>query len=70
MVTAFDTRASSSNKSSELQPSFTLHAHDKAVSTISYSPSIANVCLVFLFLESFKFYQILKLILPIAFCSF
>lgn len=43
MVTGFDIRASSSNKSSELQPSFTLHAHDKAVSTISYNPSVANL---------------------------
>lgn len=43
MVTSFDIRASSSNKSSELQPSFTLHAHDKAVSAVSYNPSIENL---------------------------
>lgn len=52
MVTGFDIRASSSNKSSELQPRFTLHAHDKAVSTVSYNPSVENVCVVFLLLKA------------------
>ncbi|KAI5680273.1 hypothetical protein M9H77_01500 [Catharanthus roseus] len=43
MVTGFDIRASSSNKSSEGLPSFALHAHDKAVCTVSYNRSIPNL---------------------------
>ncbi|KAI5670108.1 hypothetical protein M9H77_10472 [Catharanthus roseus] len=43
MVTGFDIRASSCNQSSEGQPSFTLHAHDKAVCTLSYNRSVPNL---------------------------
>ncbi|KAL3531343.1 hypothetical protein ACH5RR_010665 [Cinchona calisaya] len=37
MVSGFDIRASSSNLSSDAKPSFTLHAHDKAVCSVSYN---------------------------------
>ncbi|KAL6007138.1 hypothetical protein ACLOJK_032634 [Asimina triloba] len=40
-VQGFDTRTVS-NSSSASKPSFTLHAHDKAVCTVSYNPSAAN----------------------------
>ncbi|GAB4854857.1 hypothetical protein Ancab_023442 [Ancistrocladus abbreviatus] len=43
MVQGFDIRAASSDPSSELKPSYTLHAHDKAVCTISYNPSAPNL---------------------------
>ncbi|XP_058084334.1 uncharacterized WD repeat-containing protein C17D11.16-like [Magnolia sinica] len=42
-VQGFDIRAAASNSSSLSKPSFTLHAHDKAVCTISYNPSAANL---------------------------
>ncbi|KAG8054137.1 hypothetical protein GUJ93_ZPchr0001g30387 [Zizania palustris] len=41
MVQAFDTRTASSNSNSG-RPTFTLHAHEKAVSSISFSPSTPN----------------------------
>lgn len=41
MVQAFDTRTASSN-SNPGQPTFTLHAHDKATSSVSYCPSKPN----------------------------
>ncbi|KAL9259054.1 Periodic tryptophan protein 1-like protein, partial [Drosera capensis] len=37
-VQGFDIRAASSNSGSESKPVFTLHAHDEAVCSISYSP--------------------------------
>lgn len=42
-VQGFDVRASSDTDSSS-KPSFTLHAHDKAVSSVSYNPAAPNVC--------------------------
>eukprot|EP00268_Persea_americana_P054488 TRINITY_DN623_c1_g2_i1.p1 TRINITY_DN623_c1_g2~~TRINITY_DN623_c1_g2_i1.p1 ORF type:complete len:494 (+),score=128.88 TRINITY_DN623_c1_g2_i1:90-1571(+) len=42
-VQGFDIRAAASNPNSELRPSFTLHAHDKAVCTISYNPSAPHM---------------------------
>lgn len=41
MVQAFDKRTASSNSNS-VRPTFTLHAHGKAVSSISFSPSTPN----------------------------
>ncbi|XP_010688431.2 uncharacterized WD repeat-containing protein C17D11.16 [Beta vulgaris subsp. vulgaris] len=43
IIQGFDIRAASSNPDSELKPSFTLHAHDKAASSISYNASIPNL---------------------------
>ncbi|KAG8370725.1 hypothetical protein BUALT_Bualt13G0013200 [Buddleja alternifolia] len=43
MVTGFDIRAASSDSSSQPKPSFTLHAHDKAVSTIVYNATVPNL---------------------------
>ncbi|KAK9090361.1 hypothetical protein Sjap_023538 [Stephania japonica] len=37
-VQCFDVRAAASNPASGCKPCFTLHAHDKAVSTVSYNP--------------------------------
>ncbi|EXC30776.1 Periodic tryptophan protein 1-like protein [Morus notabilis] len=42
-VKGFDLRAATSNPDSESKPSFTLHAHDKAVCSISYNPSAPNL---------------------------
>ncbi|KAK1266792.1 Histone-binding protein MSI1 [Acorus gramineus] len=42
-VQGFDIRAASSNADSGSKPSFTLHAHDKAVCAVSYNPSVANL---------------------------
>lgn len=42
-VQGFDVRAAKSDATSQLKPSFTLHAHDKAVCTVSYNPSAPNV---------------------------
>ncbi|KAL6968317.1 hypothetical protein U1Q18_034121 [Sarracenia purpurea var. burkii] len=42
-VTGFDIRAASSDHSSGLKPSFTIHAHDKAVCTISFNPFAPNL---------------------------
>ncbi|KAK1326715.1 Histone-binding protein MSI1 [Acorus calamus] len=42
-VQGFDIRAASSNADSGAQPSFTLHAHDKAVCAVSYNTSTANL---------------------------
>ncbi|KAK1301354.1 Histone-binding protein MSI1 [Acorus calamus] len=42
-VQGFDIRAASSNADSGAKPSFTLHAHDKAVCAVSYNPSTANL---------------------------
>ncbi|XP_031474643.1 uncharacterized WD repeat-containing protein C17D11.16 [Nymphaea colorata] len=42
-VQSFDIRAAATNSDSCLKPSFTLHAHDKAVCAVSYNPSIANL---------------------------
>lgn len=41
-VSGFDIRAAKTDASGT-KPSFTLHAHDKAVSSISYNPLIPNV---------------------------
>lgn len=43
-VQGFDIRTTASDSSSGPKPCFTLHAHDKAVSSISYNPSAPNVC--------------------------
>lgn len=44
IVQGFDVRAAKSDAAaSESKPSFTLHAHDKAVCTVSYNPSAPNV---------------------------
>ncbi|PON75680.1 Guanine nucleotide-binding protein, beta subunit [Parasponia andersonii] len=42
-VKGFDIRAATSDPASESQPSFTLHAHDKAVCSISYNSSAPNL---------------------------
>ncbi|XP_077220397.1 uncharacterized protein LOC143854372 [Tasmannia lanceolata] len=42
-VQGYDIRAASSTSDSASRPSFTLHAHDKAVSTVSYNPSAPNL---------------------------
>ncbi|GER55302.1 transducin/WD40 repeat-like superfamily protein [Striga asiatica] len=42
-VTGFDIRKASSNSSSQPEPSFTIHAHDKAVCTIAYNSSVPNL---------------------------
>ena len=42
-VKGFDIRAATSDPASEPKPSFTLHAHDKAVCSVSYNPSAPNV---------------------------
>ncbi|KAM3708922.1 hypothetical protein ACJW31_02G133300 [Castanea mollissima] len=42
-VQGFDVRAAKSDATSQLKPSFTLHAHDKAVCTVSYNPSAPNL---------------------------
>ncbi|CAL5353801.1 unnamed protein product [Camellia sinensis] len=42
-VEGFDIRAAKSDQSSESKPSFTLHAHDKAVCTVSYNPLAPNL---------------------------
>ncbi|KAG2694320.1 hypothetical protein I3760_08G137100 [Carya illinoinensis] len=42
-VKGFDIRAAKSDAASESKPSFTLHAHDKAVCTVSYNPSAPNL---------------------------
>ncbi|KAF9678267.1 hypothetical protein SADUNF_Sadunf07G0017100 [Salix dunnii] len=41
-VQGFDIRAAKPGSATDLKPSFTLHAHDKAVCTISYNPSAPN----------------------------
>lgn len=45
MVQAFDKRRVSSNQNSSLAM-FTLHAHEKAVSSVSFGPCTPNVCYV------------------------
>ncbi|KAL9257166.1 Periodic tryptophan protein 1-like protein [Drosera capensis] len=42
-VQGFDIRAAGSNSGSESKPVFTLHAHDEAVCSISYSPAVPNL---------------------------
>ncbi|KAL9257165.1 putative WD repeat-containing protein [Drosera capensis] len=42
-VQGFDIRAASSNSGSESKPVFTLHAHNEAVCSISYSPAVPNL---------------------------
>ncbi|KAF3794798.1 putative WD repeat-containing protein [Nymphaea thermarum] len=42
-VQSFDIRAAATNSDSGLKPSFTLHAHDKAVCAVSYNPSMPNL---------------------------
>ncbi|CAA3033604.1 periodic tryptophan 1 homolog [Olea europaea subsp. europaea] len=43
MVAGFDIRAASSDSCSDPKPCFTLHAHDKAVCTISYNSFVPNL---------------------------
>lgn len=45
-VAGFDIRTTSSNPSSEPKPSFTIHAHDKAVCAIAYNSLVPNVCVI------------------------
>jgi periodic tryptophan protein 1 len=47
-VRGFDIRAAASTADFDGKPMFTLHAHDKAVCTISYNPAAPNVCSIFL----------------------
>ncbi|MCD7463218.1 hypothetical protein HAX54_050168, partial [Datura stramonium] len=42
-VTSFDIRAASSDSTSETKPSFTIHAHDKAASSLSFNPLVPNL---------------------------
>lgn len=42
-VQGFDIRAVKSDSSSDSKPSFILHAHDSAVCTVSYNPSVPGV---------------------------
>ncbi|CAM8933960.1 hypothetical protein QQ045_014643 [Rhodiola kirilowii] len=42
-VKGFDIRTASSDAAVEAKPSFTLHAHDKAVCAVAYSPSVPNL---------------------------
>ncbi|KAF5753007.1 Transducin/WD40 repeat-like superfamily protein [Tripterygium wilfordii] len=42
-VRGFDIRTATSSPSSESKPSFTLHAHDQAVCTVSYNPLAPNL---------------------------
>jgi hypothetical protein len=43
MVQCFDKRATSSNSTSGSKTIFTLHAHEKAVSSVSFCPVAPNV---------------------------
>jgi periodic tryptophan protein 1 len=42
-VMGFDIRAATSNSSTDIRPTFTLHAHDKAVSSVCYNPKAPNL---------------------------
>ncbi|KAM3374739.1 periodic tryptophan protein 1 [Capsicum galapagoense] len=42
-VTSFDIRAASSDSTSETKPTFTIHAHDKATSSLSFNPLVPNL---------------------------
>ncbi|KAJ8565013.1 hypothetical protein K7X08_001473 [Anisodus acutangulus] len=42
-VTSFDIRAASSGSTSETMPSFTIHAHDNAASSLSFNPLVPNL---------------------------
>ncbi|KAK4371581.1 hypothetical protein RND71_011056 [Anisodus tanguticus] len=42
-VSSFDIRAASSGSTSETKPSFTIHAHDKAASSLSFNPLVPNL---------------------------
>ncbi|EEF40789.1 periodic tryptophan protein 1 homolog [Ricinus communis] len=42
-VQGFDIRTAKTDSTSDSKPSFTLHAHDKAVCTVSYNPSVPNL---------------------------
>lgn len=42
-VQGFDVRTASSNSSSDSKPTFTLHAHDKSVSSVSYNAVVPNL---------------------------
>ncbi|KAI4308454.1 hypothetical protein L6164_031531 [Bauhinia variegata] len=42
-VKGFDVRSAKSDSTSEPSSTFTLHAHDKAVTSVSYNPSAANL---------------------------
>ncbi|RDX68779.1 hypothetical protein CR513_52195, partial [Mucuna pruriens] len=43
IINGFDIRTANSASSSDLSSTFTLHAHDKAVTSVSYNPSAPNV---------------------------
>ncbi|CAN1353074.1 Periodic tryptophan protein 1 homolog, partial [Linum perenne] len=42
-VQGFDIRTATSGATSDLKPSYTIHAHDKAVCTVAYNPSVPNL---------------------------
>lgn len=42
-ITSFDIRAANPSSTSEIKPNFTLHAHDKAVCSISFNPLVPNL---------------------------
>lgn len=42
-VTSFDIRSASSASSSETKPSFTIHAHDKAATSLCFNPLVPNL---------------------------
>lgn len=42
-VTSFDIRAATSASTSETKPSFTIHAHDKAASSLCFNPLVPNL---------------------------
>ncbi|XP_024996151.1 uncharacterized WD repeat-containing protein C17D11.16-like [Cynara cardunculus var. scolymus] len=42
-VVGFDIRTATSNSTAELKPNFTLHAHDKAVCSVSYNPVVPHL---------------------------
>lgn len=45
IVKCFDVRTAISDSQSEQSSTFTLHAHDKNVTSVSYNPSARNVCI-------------------------
>ncbi|CAN1194239.1 Periodic tryptophan protein 1 homolog [Linum perenne] len=42
-VQAFDIRTATCGVTCDLKPSYTIHAHDKAVCTVAYNPSVPNL---------------------------
>lgn len=44
-VNLFDVRTAKSDSTSEHSAAFTIHAHDEAVTSVSYNQSVPNVCI-------------------------